>query len=690
MGPKVRTQSGDSKKLATCGICGKEQRRDNLKSIHFPKQHPGMKYVERGEKKLSFQPIAKPMAEESLLDDTDIEMVQDDNATLATDDGQQVETHKVILGAESPVPPKMLNNFNDVTLASNDGQQNETHKVILGAESPVPPSMLEKLQELEQHMLDIKLSMSKQSTSTLSEEKEDIEDTQILKVKSARDIESLCVIAGLTMYRHQSKLVCDVCDEINDYSNEYKNKGEFKYDFNTHGIDFTNGNQPREFRNLKTHICEHLKSVTHKKMVNTLSEKNKEEEAMEIYNYKAGMKLGRQIYSNVKEKATYSKYERDCAQAAMNKEEIGNINHSKDFAKSITNELGTDLKIEVTKYFSTILECTGQLPPVAFSTDKMTMKRQTGHLAAAITPDVNAPLSGSFMKPVFLGMPRVTKHTGLEISLQMIEILNLFLANVDEQLQSVSNDGQYIHLGIKKHFLELRKGFEDQMNWLLFSWDPAHKLSLGDHDARKNDKDGTKQEGSLSDVLDQVKAMFTHVSYGKHYEEYVSICKELGLTVNNAPLTFSDTRFAQYTFFVLRNCSYAYRALVEQMKAENDIKEGKEKNLRECLEKATSVEFVVSLSGAKDIYRVQQILSQQSQNIDQQIYEVYENINEQLNNLKLLKKGLESDKHPCDWTEDDLEAMDILLLANLKAALKEIITENQFKGVKLQVRMVWV
>ena len=44
---------------------------------------------------------------------------------------------------------------------------------------------------------------------------------------------------------------------------------------------------------------------------------------------------------------------------------------------------------------------------------------------------------------------------------------------------------------------------------------------------------------------------------------------------------------------------------------------------------------------------------------------------------------MESDKHPCDWTEDDLEAMDILLLANLKAALKEIITENQFKGVKL-------
>ena len=45
MGPKLRAHPEESKKIATCGICGKEQRRDNLKSMHFPKKHPGQKYV---------------------------------------------------------------------------------------------------------------------------------------------------------------------------------------------------------------------------------------------------------------------------------------------------------------------------------------------------------------------------------------------------------------------------------------------------------------------------------------------------------------------------------------------------------------------------------------------------------------------------------------------------------------------
>ena len=155
MGPKVRAQSGESKKLAKCGICGEEQRRDNLKSKHFPKKHPGVKYVERGELKSLFQPIRKAngASGEVLLDDTDVEMNEDDSVTLATEDGQQVGTHDVILGAVSPVPPR--DNFTDVTLASDNVQQIKTHEVILGAESPVPPSMFEKLQELEKHMWNL-------------------------------------------------------------------------------------------------------------------------------------------------------------------------------------------------------------------------------------------------------------------------------------------------------------------------------------------------------------------------------------------------------------------------------------------------------------------------------------------------------------------------------------------------------
>ena len=49
-GSRIRHQSTESKKLVKCG---KDMRRDNLKSIHVPKQHPGKAYFESGEKKLT-------------------------------------------------------------------------------------------------------------------------------------------------------------------------------------------------------------------------------------------------------------------------------------------------------------------------------------------------------------------------------------------------------------------------------------------------------------------------------------------------------------------------------------------------------------------------------------------------------------------------------------------------------------
>lgn len=142
--------------------------------------------------------------------------------------------------------------------------------------------------------------------------------------------------------------------------------------------------------------------------------------------------------------------------------------------------------------------------------------------------------------------------------------------------------------------------------------------------------------------------------------------------------TFSDTRFVQYAFFVLQNFRHSYQTLMQQLQAENDVKDGKEEHIRDNLEKATSVECVAALSGSVDIYRIQQMLSQQSQKVDQQIYEVYENIKKQQDNLKRMVMDLELSvrKHPSDWTVDNVEDLDILLWPNLKGAFNQILEEN--------------
>ena len=114
--------------------------------------------------------------------------------------------------------------------------------------------------------------------------------------------------------------------------------------------------------------------------------------------------------------------------------------------------MGTEAKIQLTKYFHKPLSCTGQLPPVMFASDKMTMKKKTGHIAGVITTDVSAPISEPFLKPVFLAMPIARFHDGEGLSKQMLEIMQLFLSNVSEQAQGISTDGQYVPLNIKKHF----------------------------------------------------------------------------------------------------------------------------------------------------------------------------------------------------------------------------------------------
>ena len=51
-------------------------------------------------------------------------------------------------------------------------------------------------------------------------------------------------------------MVCDICDE--NSNSEIRKKGEFSYDFETQGMDFSDKNLSRAFRNLKTHAesCE--------------------------------------------------------------------------------------------------------------------------------------------------------------------------------------------------------------------------------------------------------------------------------------------------------------------------------------------------------------------------------------------------------------------------------------------------
>ena len=204
--------------------------------------------------------------------------------------------------------------------------------------------------------------------------------------------------------------------------------------------------------------------------------------------------------------------------------------------------------MELKEHFRTPLPCTGKLPPVSLATDKMTQKRHTNHLAAFLTPDTTTPLTDSLVKPVFVGMPVVTRHAEVDIAQRMTKIAEAYLVDSGEQLQALNNVGQYLGLNVKKHFFELRKDLVKRKDFLLFNWDPSHRNALADKDARKEQEN---QKSYFNDVLHTVQWSFRHIGYGKHFEEYLAICKELEIDPR-APIT-SDTSFPQFSYNTLRN-----------------------------------------------------------------------------------------------------------------------------------------
>ena len=90
-------------------------------------------------------------------------------------------------------------------------------------------------------------------------------------------------------------------------------------------------------------------------------------------------------------------------------------------------------------------------------------------------------------------MPLVTKHSGRDIAEQMLKIAEAYLANLEEQLQALNNDGQYFGLNAEKYIYALRRDLVKKKNFLLFNWDPSHTNALADKDARPERAKKSKQ-----------------------------------------------------------------------------------------------------------------------------------------------------------------------------------------------------
>ena len=277
-----------------------------MKATHFPTKHPGQAYLEKGERTLSFNVSVAP---------------------------QSSHVQPFTIGSDS-LPDEIPD---DVVAANTAGAVERVaadKNLDVGEELDKVGVSNEDLMELivkMQKTMDDQLKKNQSSAASSASDN----DERLLVIQGSKSIDELCLRAGMTPFEREKKIICDICTH-DDLTDDFARKlGEFRYDQFEYGDDFTNRSESREFRNLKTIVVKHFKSQYHMRMSNDIVEKHKQDEANEVIILK-GMRRARQIY--VKNKCSYEKYESDCLISSLNGEDVGNCNHSFNFAKNIVKE----------------------------------------------------------------------------------------------------------------------------------------------------------------------------------------------------------------------------------------------------------------------------------------------------------------------------------------------------------------
>ena len=185
MSGRTRNESGESRRNVVCGICGHESRRDNMKFRHFPKKHPGQRYIEQAEKTLKSM-FFKPR-----------EIEEDTSEIILPNEDVPMDVVEVI-----PVGP------NDAVLTQSIVDE-LVHAIKNNIHDEIEP-LRKKLDDLTlKHQTTEKATYNKHENSELASGVAN----QILMIRASRSIEDLCIYGELTMYRHQNKLTCDMCEK---------------------------------------------------------------------------------------------------------------------------------------------------------------------------------------------------------------------------------------------------------------------------------------------------------------------------------------------------------------------------------------------------------------------------------------------------------------------------------------------
>ena len=530
----------------------------------------------------------------------------------------------------------------------------------------------------------VSLSSSKQSASSSGEssnldkvEKSD-EDLNNL-IHNCKDIESLehaIKVEDIEIIKEEDVkpgldgYYCNLCCQGTKPNFETQSNGVFTVD-KVEAKKAKDKNQSRAFLNLKGHISNHLTANKfHKQKKIEIKSKNFKIKELQSRQEKIGLRLFRMRYQGIKHGKSRADFEEEVLKAHLNGEDVGDLNHSRFFAKDLDKAIYKSMKKSLKFNVNLNLDSTKQKQPAGLVMDKMTPNKRTGQIHGVIIPVPENPLSQNLLVPLMLEVPPVKQHDAEGLAKSAKEVFTS-AGFSDDQLEGVGWDGEYVHKGVKKKLIDLLDvpgmHFDEMIEWITEVWEPAHQLELTTKDARKMDIFQW-----LEDHIKIINDVTFTLNIGKGLEQSLKAAEEVNEKFFKLkPL--SDTRFSAYFEKSIDNFEKRLNTTIEALRKRVD---SKDKDVKETairlLKKVCTKEFLILNLGLLDIYRLLGSVSSQLQTVQMFPWDIPKKQRE----LICLLRKMEKLKLTINDETDEMEEINQQLWENLGEKLDFVLDEK--------------
>ena len=364
-----------------------------------------------------------------------------------------------------------------------------------------------------------------------------------------------------------------------------------------------------------------------------LKKKKMEEKSRQA---KVGLNVFRTRYNGIKQGKSRTSFEEDILKGKLNGEDLGDINHSRFFAKDLDEAIYKTMMSDLGDNMKVNLDATKEKRPAGMVFVKMTPNRTTGQIHGVIIPVPENSLTQGFLVPLMLDVPPVHDHSAVGLATSAKVVFNS-AGFTDDQLQGIGVDGEYIKKGVKGkllQILELEDWTEDEKEeWITAVWEPAHMLELTTKDVKKQDN-FEWLEHHIKVISDTTNTL----GIGKGLEQSRQAAEEVGEKFRKLK-TLSDTRFSAYFEGALDNFEKRTETTIVALRKRI---ESKDKDVKETASRLTkeicSKKFLILTLGLLDVYRLLGSVSSQLQTVEQFPWNIPQKQLELMKTLRRMEK----------------------------------------------------